>query len=151
VLVEPFAGHARWPVPEDDRRKRNVGQALQLGVGIDPLGKRAGSPDVLADKRLHAPHSELSDHEPKLERTKPAAQGYPIIHKVYDPFAVVALKIVGNVLEGPPQQIRAPSVERGAIHGREQPFVGIHHHRIGLVASVENMPHFREDRSGSSI
>src|SRR2546423_3285663 len=151
VLVEFFRRHAGRTVAEYHRRKLAVGQSFKLHVGIDPTGKPAGDHDVLLDDRSQALDSEMPDHEPKFERAKPAAEGNAVVHQIHDFLRATHEEKLRNMTESTLQQVGSPRVEHRAIHRGEQPLVRIHDQGIRPIATVEDVPHLRNNGRGSPV
>ena len=85
--------------------------------------------------------AERADDHPELEGPEPAAELDAVIHIIDDLVAVLRGQVLGDQGERPAQDLRLPGEEHRAVHGREQPFVRVHHQRVGLVYPSEQVPH----------
>ena len=147
-MIRSDAGRAG---PEADHGKRRGSEALEIGVLVHPGGEVLSQKDVAAQAVAQAFLAEVAQHEPELQRAEAPPKLHAVIHEIARVGVFRRPQVFGHQAEGGAQRFGMPAIEGAEVEGREQPFVGVHHQRVGALAAGQNVAEFGQHGGGPGI
>ena len=106
---------------------------------------------MIANARNHSCATERSEHHPRFDCAKTAAELNAVIHVVFLGLDRVALQIFGNEREDTAQSLDVADIKHAEIEGNEQHFVRINHDRVRFAPAVRDPFSFRQKREPGAV
>ena len=128
------------PRPARDLEARRVADTGRHGVGPG---------NMVADDLLKAGHAIASDHEPQLQGPESAAEFQRQLRIVGDPLGILRHQVGRGNRHRLPEILDRFHEMRRTVEIRHQPFMRIHHQRVGKLYATRDIAEFRADQGGT--
>ena len=149
-LIQPFAiSISRRAQPEAEQAEPGPAGDLEARRVADTGRHGVGPGNMVADDLLKTGHAVAADHEPQLQGPEAAAKFQRQLRIVGDPLGVLGHQIGRGDRHRLAEILDRFHEMRRTVEIRHQPFMRIHHQRVGKLYATRHIAEFRADQGGT--